>query len=99
MWELLTENGAKYAETIYKNMSKTHKEDLINIGNYCNALVCNGNIDKAYNIVTKYPKKEILSNKNQYWYEIVYEDINFFIQNNIQKENFCRFKKKIKQWK
>lgn len=100
MWELLTKGGAEYVEIIYENMPKSEKEQLINLGNYCNALVYKGEINKAYKIVTKHPKDTIVpSTGNKSWYELVTADIGYFVENDIKKENFIEFKKKIESWR
>lgn len=100
MWKLLTKGGAEYVEIIYENMPKSEKEQLINIGNYCNALVYKGEINKAYKLVTKHPKDTIVPlTGNKSWYELVTTDIGYFIENDLKKENFINFEKIIKRWR
>ena len=100
MWELLTKGGAEYVEIIYENMPTVEKNSPFNIGNYCNALVCKGEINKAYKLVKRIPKDKVIpfaSNKS--WYELVTGDIDYFIENDIKKENFIKFKEKIERWR
>jgi nucleoid DNA-binding protein len=100
MWELLTEGGAEYVEIIYENMPTTEKTKPFNIGNYCNALVCKGEINKAYKLVKNIPKGKIIPfSSNKSWYELVTGDIDYFIENDIKKENFIKFKEKIERWR
>lgn len=89
IWDCLTKEKFDIVEILYKSLPKFKIEEPINQGNYANFLITQDKIDKALSIILSIDNDYIVPQTNHStWGQMVLTDFNYFIDNNISKENF-----------
>lgn len=88
IWEMLEKGYADIAISMYNELQEYEKKSLFHLGNYANALVMHGKHDDAIMIYKSIPANVTMPHSAKTWKEACLGDFDFFISNNIHKDEF-----------
>lgn len=80
------------AINMYNELNKGEQKNLWNLVSYADILVMQGKYDEAHLIYKSIPAKTIMPNDTTTWEDTYAADFNYFISNNIKREEFEKIK-------
>jgi len=96
IWEMLEKGYADIAISMYNELQEYEKKSLFHLGNYANALVMHGKHDDAIMIYKSIPANVTMPHSAKTWKEACLGDFDFFISNNIHKDEFEKIRTTMK---
>lgn len=97
IWELLEAGYPDMAIRVYEELSEHGKKAPYHLGNYANALVMQGKFQKATDIYTSIDVDTIMPQSKTTWKEACLGDFDYFITNDIKKEEFEKIQAILKE--